>query len=170
MRALVVYESMFGNTEGIAKVVAGALRAGGTCAELVEVHAAPRVLGCQYGLLVVGAPTHAFGLPRQQTRQDVTRRAGLAIADADFGIREWLGDLTMCSHQPAATFETRSERSPGSAARAAARRLRDRGAEIMSTASFTVVGAQGPLAAGEEERAEAWAAGLVVDAAIHRVG
>jgi hypothetical protein len=30
--------------------------------------------------------------------------------------------------------------------------------------------APGPLNAGEEDRAAAWAAGLVLDAAIHRVG
>ncbi len=138
--------------------------------ELVEVHSAPRVLGCDFGLLVVGAPTHAFGLPWQHTRVNVTRRAGVEPVDADVGIREWLDDLTVCSHQPAATFETRSDRSPGSAARAAARRLRDRGAEVMSTASFTVVEAQGLLASGEEDRAETWAAGLVLDAAMHRVG
>lgn len=170
MRALVVYESMFGNTEGIAKVVSDALLAGGAGVELVEVQAAPQALGCEYGLLVVGSPTHVLGLPRQRSREHVTRRAGMVVADAEFGIREWLADLTVCDHQPAATFETRSDRSPGSAARAAARRLRDRGAEIIGTGSFTVVDAQGPLASGEEERAEAWAAGLVVDAAIHRVG
>lgn len=169
MRALVVYESMFGNTEAIAQVVADALLARGTCVELVPVHAAPRAIGCDFGLVVVGVPTHVFGVPRRSAAE-VSRRTGLVIAKADFGIRKWLDDLTMCDHQPAATFETTSDRSPGSAARATARRLRDRGAEIMGTASFRVVDAPGPRTAGEEDRARAWAAGLVLDAAIHRVG
>lgn len=170
MRALVVYESMFGHTEGIAHAVADALSARGACVELVEVHAAPRAIGCDFGLVVVGVPTHVVGLPRQPAVPEASRRTGLVIAKADFGIRKWLGDLTMCDHQPAATFETTSDRSAGSAARATARRLRDRGAEIMGTASFRVVDAPGPGTAGEADRARAWAAGLVLDAAIHRVG
>jgi flavodoxin len=59
-RALVVYESMFGNTEAIAHAIAEGLSPH-LSVELVEVSAAPITLR-DVDLLVTGAPTHAFGL------------------------------------------------------------------------------------------------------------
>ena len=55
MRALVVYESMYGNTRDVAKAVADGL-ATRMPVQLTEVGTAPTVLGDDIGLLVVGAP------------------------------------------------------------------------------------------------------------------
>lgn len=173
MRALVVYESMFGNTREVAAAIAEGLAARGAGVELVDAESAPGDLADRFDLLVVGAPTHAFGLPKQQTRADAARRvaAGELVSRGE-GVREWVDRVRVAKGQPTATFDTKVDRPrlPGSAARAAARRLRDRGASIIGTQTFHVTGMEGPLVEGELVGARAWAGGLVVDAAIHRVG
>ena len=54
LRALVVFESMFGNTEKVAAAVAHGLQLEGIDTGLVEVHAAPATLSPDVDLLVVG--------------------------------------------------------------------------------------------------------------------
>lgn len=165
MRALVVYESMFGCTKAIAEAVAEGLAADGVRVQLVEVGQAPVDLS-GVDLLVVGGPTHAFGMSRPATREDAARQAEPASpVSSRIGIREWLEQLPRQERTVrAATFDTRVRppRVPGSAARAADRRLRSRGLLIVSGAeSFWVTGTKGPLHAGELDRAREWATGLV---------
>src|SRR5205085_654645 len=74
-RAVVVYESMFGNTRTIARAVADGL-AGFLPVDLVEVADAPAAVAGDVGLLVVGGPTHAFGLTRPDTRRTALQQAG----------------------------------------------------------------------------------------------
>jgi hypothetical protein len=162
MRAMVVYESMFGNTGTIAKALADGLSAGFRV-DLVDVAAAPTTLDSDIGLLVVGGPTHAFGLSMQRTRLDAIRQ-GASNPVADVGVREWLNALHRSPGVAAAAFDTRVDRPrvPGSAARAAARRLRRLGLRIVvAPTSFYVQGAAGPLLPGEVERAQRWAARIV---------
>lgn len=65
--ALVVIESMFGNTEAVGLAVAEGLRLEGVETETVTVNGASAQLPPGLGLLVVGAPTHAFSQPAQHT-------------------------------------------------------------------------------------------------------
>jgi hypothetical protein len=159
MRALVVYESMFGNTREVAAAVAEGM---GTrvAVNLVEVADAPTEIGDKVSLLVVGGPTHALGLSRPQTRQDAKQRPTGQAESAKVGLREWLGTLTPGGAAPlAATFDTRIRRPrmPGSAARRAERQLRRLGFEILTgPTSFWVTGTAGPLVDGERERARRW--------------
>lgn len=74
MRALVVFESMFGNTQVIARSVADGL-APRMRVDLVEVGAAPTALDGDVDLLVVGGPTHAFGMSRAGTRQSAAQQS-----------------------------------------------------------------------------------------------
>ena len=67
MRALVVYESMFGNTEAVARAVADGL-AEMHDVDLREVSQAPIAVIARVDLIVVGGPTHAFSLSRPATR------------------------------------------------------------------------------------------------------
>lgn len=159
MRALVVFESMFGNTQAVAVAVAEGLAAH---AEVVmsEVSDAPTVVPDDVDLLVVGAPTHALTLSRPATRQDARERTGRTPVSSGTGLREWADEMAAGPHTVAATFDTRVRRPrlPGSAARAAFRRLRRRGVTLVSPAqSFYVDGMAGPLADGERERARRWA-------------
>lgn len=160
MRAVVVYESMFGNTQRIAEAVADGLA---TCMEvdLTEVGAATEVVPDDVDLLVVGGPTHAFGLSRPATRSDAADRTGRGVVSAVIGLREWLDGLrSSSSRTAAATFDTRVDkpRMPGSAARAAHKRLRRLGFRVVAPAqSFYVTDMTGPLVAGEQDRARQWA-------------
>lgn len=156
MRALVVYESMFGNTEALAKAIGDGL-ASVMDVEVQEVSAAPSLLDGDVELLVVGGPTHAFSMSRPRTRQDAARQAEHPMLSAGDGLREWLGRVS--GQAAVATFDTRiaKPRMPGSAARAAQRRLQRRGFRIASGAkSFYVQGTPGPLSPGETDRARRW--------------
>lgn len=157
LRALVVYESMFGNTQQIAEAIAEGLRdvAG---VELVAVGAAPSPLPTDVDLVVVGGPTHAFGMTRPATRADASTQ-GPVVMSPDRGIREWLNELPG-SRGSVATFDTRVgkvRRLPGSAAHGAARALRHRGFGLLTKPeSFFVEDVQGPLQEGEVGRARRW--------------
>ena len=164
MLALVVFESMFGNTRTVAEAIAAGLS---TRAEvkLFEVTTAPVLFPDDFDLLVVGGPTHAFGMSRESTRQSAVDQ-GAPRAKAEIGIREWIETISPGSRlRFAATFDTRIDRPrvPGSAARKAARRLRQMKLELVAPAeSFFVDGTTGPLLEGELERAHRWGEALAV--------
>lgn len=156
MRALVVFESMFGNTQKIAEAIADGLSMSMTV-DTVEVGSAgTSVAGVD--LLVVGGPTHAFGMSRESTRKSATDRASGMVMSKAGGIREWIAALH-ADDVPFATFDTKADKPhlPGSAAHAARRQLRRRGFRPFAAAtSFYVTDVDGPLADGEEERARRW--------------
>ncbi len=133
LRALVVFESMFGNTEKVAAAVAHGLQLEGIDTGLVEVHAAPATLSPEVDLLVVGGPTHGFSMSRVSTREDAVRQ-GAPAERATLGLREWLEAVQFdAAGVPAlATFDTRVTKVrwlPQAAAASAARAGRHRGLE-----------------------------------------
>ena len=66
MKALIVFESIFGNTQHIAEAIAEGLR-GEIEVEVAEVgKARPGIDGAD--LIVIGGPTHAWGMSRTMTR------------------------------------------------------------------------------------------------------
>ena len=157
MKALIVVESSFGNTRDVADAVASGLGD----AEVLDVGSAGTRVDAGVDLLVVGGPTHAFGMSRPGTRADAVRQGATGSAEAP-GIREWLARLEAPGSLAFATFDTRVEKVrhlPGSAARGAAKVLRRRGLRPVTGAeSFFVVDTPGPLADGELARARAWGA------------
>jgi hypothetical protein len=172
VRALVVYESMYGNTEEIAQAVTKGLL-GTVAAELVEVSDAPGALPDDVDLLVVGGPTHGFGMSRPGTRETARKQAGESLVSRGPGIREWLTGLPPARPDVlSAAFDTRFDKPrwlTGSAARGAARILRQRGYRpVTEPTSFFVTAAAGPLADGERVRARQWG-GTVGAIAITRV-
>lgn len=159
MSVLVVYESIFGNTRLVAEAVARGLSAS-IAVEVLEVGSAPSRIGPEITLLVVGAPTHAFGLSRPNSRHDAVTKAPSPVPEPETGAREWLGRLERAgAGVRGAAFDTRLGRGwiPGSAARAALRRLAALGFEAaIGPESFYVVRSAGPLADGEGTRAQQW--------------
>lgn len=157
MKALVVYESLWGNTEQVARAVAAGL---GESAEVtvVDVRRAPASPG-DVDLVVAGGPTHAFSMTRASTRHDAVTK-GAPHGTGEPGLREWLGGQTSGAHPRIATFDTRVtsvQHFPGSAARSAARSARRHGYTVAAKpVSFYVEDMAGPLAPGELERATAW--------------
>lgn len=157
MRYVVVVESAFGNTRQVAEAVTKGL---GDDAQLFDVADAPPLQELtDVELLVVGGPTHAFGMSRPQTREDAADKGGRPPST---GIREWLGAAGPVALR-AATLDThtRSPNLPGTASRAAAKRLRALGCTMVADPEkFWVHGGSGPLLEGERERALRWGAGL----------
>lgn len=156
MTKLVVYESAFGNTRTVAEAVAAGL---GDGTEVVDVASAPPLTQIVADLLVVGGPTHAFGMSRPQTREDAASRGGTPPAT---GIREWLEAAGPVSLR-VATFDThtRTPNLPGTAGRAAAKKLHSLGCTLVAAPEkFWVHGDRGPLLDGEVDRAREWGADL----------
>ncbi|WP_431965678.1 flavodoxin family protein [Nocardia sp. bgisy134] len=159
MRVRVVYESMFGNTATIAEAIAKGAGAH-AAVDLLEVTTAAQSPAPTVDLLVVGGPTHVFGLSRARTRRDAATRTTAPVA-VETGIREWLGSaLPVPEGARAAAFGTKTAHPrwlTGSAARGIARRLRGLGYQLVSEpADFLVDGMTGPLSAGELDRARRW--------------
>ena len=157
MNTLIVFESMFGNTRDIAQAIAAGVSSSVTT-EIVEAgDAPPRPEGVD--LLVVGGPTHQFGLSRSDSRKKAASETNRPLVSPDIGLREWIGDLPKVSGVAAATFDTsiRKPNLPGSAARGAQKRLKRLGYRILLPAEiFRVEGTTGPITDGELDRARAW--------------
>jgi hypothetical protein len=168
-RALVVYESFFGNTAHIAEAVAGALRLEGWTARVLDVAEVGDADVDGIDLLVVGAPTHAFSMSRPSTRTEAVDRGGSGDYERG-GMREWLEELpaTSSSERLAATFDTRVSKVrhlPASAARTAARAIRRKGFPLVGKpAGFIVQDVEGPLESRETEHAIAWGRAIVHEA------
>jgi hypothetical protein len=163
-RALVVYESMFHNTEKVADAIVRGLQRGGWTATGVDVRWASRVPD-GVDLVVLGAPTHAFSLSRPNTRADAVRH-GAAPARAEVGLREWLTTLPPATDESPvlAVFDTRVSkvrRVPASAARTIAKLAHRRGFKAHGRPkAFLVEDVSGPLCTGEFERATEWGRAL----------
>ena len=159
MRAVVVFESLWGNTEQIAQQVASGLGESRPDLEVEVRQAGADALPVDgIDLIVVGGPTHAFSMSSPATRQGASGQGATNIPEA--GIREWI-EAQPTPAQPvwAATFDTRvvSPRLPGSAAKKALKRLVRLGFQpIAEPETFGVHGYGGPVADGELERARAW--------------
>jgi hypothetical protein len=174
MRALVVYESMFGNTRTVAEAIGEGIAAH-MPVEVVEVASAPTAIPADVALLVVGGPTHAHGQTNVKTRADAAQRAGDRLVSHGDGIREWLEVVRpLGGPVSAAAFDTRikgPELLWGSAAKAAAIELGERGLRVIDKPhSFLVGGPTGPLfdrlIAGQRERAVEWGASLAAGLAV----
>jgi hypothetical protein len=153
MTALIVVESMFGNTKRVADLIATALSKR-IHVEVVDVDEAPMALPDEVTLLAVGGPTHAFGMSRDSTREAAADKG--ATGGSAAGIRDWLESVSgIAPRLPAIAFDTRVHKKfvPGSAGRAASRRLERLGCTVIEAPiSFYVADIAGPLVAGEEQR------------------
>jgi hypothetical protein len=157
-KALVIYESMFGNTHAVADAVAEGLRES-LDVEVLEVEEAPLEVGDDVDLVVVGGPTHAFSMSRPSTRHSAGEQGADPGAASHSGIREWISGVAAPKGLATAAFDTRIAKPhlPGSAAKSADRKLRRRGfTELAHPESFYVTDTSGGLVEGELERAKAW--------------
>lgn len=165
MKALVVYESMYGNTRHIAEAIADGLRSSIPTNVWLARDAAVADLD-QVELVVVGGPTHAWGISTKRTRDaaavDAAKHPDHLLENASdvTGVREWLHGNRRQGCCRAVAFDTRLARPKlftGSAARAIQRKLHAAGFTTFDTShSFTVTGSAGPLSSGEIERAQQW--------------
>ena len=159
MKAIVVYESLWGNTAAIARAIAEGIGPEAQALSTAEATAA-ELAGAD--LIVAGAPVHAFSLPTESSRRNAGGNAGKAPAPdlSHPPMREWLGRLTPGQGRCAA-FETAFRWSPSGATGRIASGFQRAGYRPVAKAHrFIVTGGNGPLRAGEVEKARAWGAEL----------
>ena len=92
MKAVVVYESMYGNTHRVADAIGRGLAGSGEVVVVPVAEAAPALV-TDADLLVVGGPTHAHGMSRPSTRKAAVEQAKdnpIDAAASGAGVREWL--------------------------------------------------------------------------------
>lgn len=154
MDTFVTYDSVFGNTEKIARAIADAL--GASPARRVTELRAAELQGAK--LLIVGSPTRGF----RPTPAVTTFLKGLPAGTLS-GVRVAAFDTRM-----SATAMTKAPgilrflaRHFGFAAEKIAKRLQKAGGTLAAEpAWFGVEASKGPLTEGELERAAAWAGQL----------
>jgi len=176
VRALVVYESMFGNARTIARAIADGLT-GSLPTHVIAAGDAPAALGPDVGLLVVGGPTHMLGMPRPSSREGAVKQYGAEMTDTGTGLHEWLEEVRLLDGSvAAAAFDTRSNAHPllakmDHASRTEEKLLEKLGADVVTPAEHFYVGdAKGPLADGEVDRARRWGQTLARRVAPRPVG
>ena len=145
MKTLIVYDSVHGNTEKIARAIGDAvtgevkvLRAGEASSSELET----------FDLLIVGSPTHG-GRPTQAIQDFLDEAPAPALKGTNV-----------------AAFDTRLSTKLvgifGYAAKRIADSLKKKGVElIVPPEGFFVKGREGPLKEGEVERAAGWAKEVV---------
>jgi hypothetical protein len=166
VRALVVYESMFGNTHAVAEHVAEGI---GTAFEVtvLNVHDATREKVAEADLVVVGGPTHVHGMSSERSRAGA---AEMAAKDDDLeldpdapgeGLRDWFRALAddAGAGRHAAAFDTRVHASTlvtGQASSGIAKRLRAHGFDVVVDRESFFVDKSNHLEPGEAARAADW--------------
>jgi len=152
MKALVIYDSFFGNTEKIAQAIGEALSSHGKVQVLKVSNAKPEHLA-GLSLLVVGSPTRAFrpspaissflgGIPANglQGIKVAAFDTGISLQDANSAILSFFVKLF------------------GYAAKPIAAKLKKKGGTLaIPPEGFFVKGSEGPLKEGELERVADWA-------------
>lgn len=164
MRAIVVYESLWGNTAAIARAVGEGLGDGTKVMTTSE--ATPSMVAAA-DLVVAGAPIHAVGLPSADSRESArTRPPGMHIGAPDLShipMRDWLASLSP-TKGAAAAFDTRMGNVFGrGGSTKIAKRLGAAGYRLATPPQGFIVeskqqvpGPGGSLREGELERARAW--------------
>lgn len=153
MNILIVYDSLYGNTEKIAMAVKYGLE--GHKVEMVRVNEMRLEKLNQNDLLIVGSPTHG-GNASEKTKQFFRYLPAIILQNKKAAVFD-----TSIDPQSSGCFVRFILRIFGFAARRMTATLRSKGIEVLAAESFFVLGKEGPLREGELDRAEQWASGLI---------
>ena len=166
MRAVVIYESMFGDNQQVARAIAAGLNEAGLAAEAIEVGIAPTAISPDVDLLVVGSPNHAWSMPRPSTRQDAAAKADIPLVSQGIGVREWLDSAALPAGLRTVAYDTRGSHPKAVVAMDHASKSIEKGlaklggTRLAPAEHFRVADMKGPLEPGEPERAFAWGVAL----------
>ncbi len=138
MKALVVYDSLYGNTEKVARALAHGMRGGGVDVECVRANAVDVGTLGGYDMLVIGGPTHKLGL------SDTMKAFMKQFKEADV------------TNKKAFAFDTKlKSRFAGSAAKKIEQQMKQSGINVVKPyVSAIVTGSEGPLKEGTEAQFE----------------
>jgi flavodoxin len=170
MRAVVVYESLWGNTAAIARAIAEGIGPEARALSTAEA-SAEELSGVE--LLVAGAPTHMAKMPSARSRAAAAKYETATPPDLSQPLlRDWL-DALPNGTAGCAAFDTRGEIPAETplrswfakmgAANGILKALERKGYRpVADTEGFMVRpdSSAGPLVEGETERARAWGAQL----------
>ncbi len=160
MKAIVVYESFWGNTAAVARAIAEGIGEGTQVLSTAEATGAA-LAGVD--LIVAGCPIITFRLPNDEIIKNLKTNQSGGPKPPDLSqpsMRTWLDSLPKGSGR-AAGFETRVWWSLGSSAGAILTGLEKAGYRPLDKPKrFIVKGAVGPLKDGELEKAKQWGAEL----------
>ena len=160
MKAIVVYESLWGNTAAVARAIAVGI--GSDIPALSTAEAVGSVLD-DVDLIVTGTPLLAFRLPTENVRNNLGAHEKKAPTPPDLShptMRSWLKSLPEGTGKSAA-FETGFTWSPGSAPKTMLKSLERAGyANMEKGRRFIVTDTYGPLRDGELDLARTWGKAL----------
>ena len=159
MHAIVVYESVWGNTAAIARAIAEGI-GGGTEAYATDEVPAQQLAAAD--LIVAGSPVFAFSLPTESMRSNIlhSETDGPEPDLAHPPLRSWL-DAMPPGRGRCAAFDTRIWWSPRGATGTIEKKLAERGyPRLVRSEKFIVRDKYGPLRDGEIERARSWGRSL----------
>lgn len=174
MRAVVVYESMYGNTHLVADAIGAGLRPVFDDVSVVPVSDAGPAVLAGADLVVVGGPTHARGMSRPATRKSAMEAAGKPGSGLEAepgalgpGLREWFASLGRYPVK-AAAFDTKQRPAmlTGRASKGVTRLLRAHGFDIIVPPESFLVDRRTQLGPQEAARAREW--GIVLATAASR--
>lgn len=164
MRAVIVYESMYGNTHELADAIGAGLKPGFDVTVVPVSEARPALLA-DADLVVAGGPTHAHGLSRAATRKAAVEAAAKPVSPLKVepgalgpGLRDWFGTLGNYPVKGAA-FDTRMHGPALLTGRASAgitRQLRAHGFEVVAQPESFLVTRSDRLYPEETARARSW--------------
>ena len=155
-KILIVYDSVYGNTEQIALAIGKAFDSVKSVAIMHAKDVKPEYLaGLQ--LLIVGSPTQKFS-PLKAVNQmlgEIPTNGLKGVQVAGFDTRLSLGEID-------SSFERWIVKTGGYAAKPITSRLKKCGGNLVAPAEgFLVSGTQGPLIEGELDRATGWVRQIV---------
>ena len=183
MEIAVVFESMFGATHDVADAIAAGVAEAQRDATVTVLRVGDADPGrvAAADLLIVGGPTHMRGMTSGMSRKLAAQMEeksehdkgtpvghGLEPDVGGPGLRDWFHQLPKTTQgRRAAAFDTRGEGAMmGGAAKGIGHRLESHGYTMVAEPEgFIIEGDAQLLRAGEQDRARAWAAGLVRAAA-----
>jgi len=161
MRGIIIYDSVFGNTEKVAMAVRSSLAGEGEVNAVRVAEATPALLA-ETDLVVIGSPTRGFR-PTDAIMRFLKALPAGALGGknaAAFDTRIAVDDI---DHAVLRVIVKRG----GYAAPNIAKRLERCGARLAAPPEgFLVKGSEGPLKDGESERASLWASGLATAAEV----
>jgi flavorubredoxin len=160
LKAIVVYESLWGNTAAIARAIAEGLGPGARALSTGEA-TAEAIAGAD--LMVAGAPVFGFRLATEESLQNVRLSPGVGAPPPNMtnpAMRSWLEELAELpprTNGHCAAFETGLRWSPGGATSSIIQGMERAGFTSLDKGKrFVVKGRFGPLRDGEIERAREW--------------
>ena len=177
MRAVVVYESMYGNTHLVADAIGAGLETAFDVSVVPVSQASPEILA-DADLVVVGGPTHLHSMSRAAGRKAAVAAADKPVSPLNVepdalgpGLRDWFGSLGRYPVK-AAAFDTRLHGPAaftGRASKGVTRSLRAHGFDVISEPESFLVTKQDRLDPPEATRARDWGSKLAAGIAPSRV-